>query len=97
MELLRAQDSPADMHGEAPSRARSLDRVRLVLSHGDPVEARSAYTGVRPRCGGPRGRYHAISVGPAVPDAACIIAALMAAYQIRYNVRPMPLWEFAIV
>jgi exopolysaccharide biosynthesis polyprenyl glycosylphosphotransferase len=36
-------------------------------------------------------------VGLAATDAACIVAALMAAYQIRYSVRPMPVRELAIV
>jgi exopolysaccharide biosynthesis polyprenyl glycosylphosphotransferase len=97
MALRRAQNSPADMHGEASPGARSLDRVRLVLSHGDPVKAESRGSGSRARLGGALGRYHTISVGLAATDAACIVAALLAAYQIRYSVRPMPLRELAIV
>jgi exopolysaccharide biosynthesis polyprenyl glycosylphosphotransferase len=95
MALRRAHNSPADMQEEAPSGARSPDRVRLVLPHGNPVEAGSR--GARARLGDALGRYHGISVGLAATDAACIVVALLAAYQIRYSVRPMPLREFAIV
>jgi exopolysaccharide biosynthesis polyprenyl glycosylphosphotransferase len=93
----RAQNSPADMHGEVPAGARSLDRVRLVLSHGDRPEVGSRGAGSRLWLGGALGRYRGISLGLAATDAACIVVALLVAYQIRYSVRPMPLRELAIV
>jgi exopolysaccharide biosynthesis polyprenyl glycosylphosphotransferase len=89
MALRRAQNSPADMHGAAPPSARGLDRAPLVLSHGGPAEA--------PFRGTARARYRAISVGLAATDAACIVVALVAAYQIRHSVRLMTLRELAIV
>jgi exopolysaccharide biosynthesis polyprenyl glycosylphosphotransferase len=82
MALQRLQNAPTDLPG--------------LLSHGDPAEARSRGLGPR-RLGGALGRYRAISVGLAATDAVCIVAALMAAYQLRYSVRPMPLRELAIV
>jgi exopolysaccharide biosynthesis polyprenyl glycosylphosphotransferase len=74
-----------------------MDRTRLVLSHSDPEEVGSRDRGSRARLGGALGRYRGISVGLAATDAACIAVALLAAYQIRYSVRPMPLRELAIV
>src|SRR5215204_6508434 len=53
--------------------------------------------GVLARAGGALRRYRAISMGLAVSDAACIVAALLAIYQARYSMRPMPVRELAVV
>jgi exopolysaccharide biosynthesis polyprenyl glycosylphosphotransferase len=42
-------------------------------------------------------RYHRISVGLAVSDAACIVIALVTAYLLRYSGRPMPAGEVAVI
>ncbi|HEU4397056.1 MAG TPA: sugar transferase [Actinomycetota bacterium] len=71
--------------------------MRLVLTHGDPAEAGSRGSGSRAAEAGALGRYHGISVGLAATDAACIVVALLAAYQIRYSMRLMPLRELVMV
>jgi exopolysaccharide biosynthesis polyprenyl glycosylphosphotransferase len=42
-------------------------------------------------------RYHRISVGLAVSDAACIMVALVTAYFLRYSGRPVPAGEVAVI
>jgi exopolysaccharide biosynthesis polyprenyl glycosylphosphotransferase len=42
-------------------------------------------------------RYHRISVGLAVSDAACIMVALVTAYFLRYSGRPVPAGEIAVI
>jgi exopolysaccharide biosynthesis polyprenyl glycosylphosphotransferase len=53
--------------------------------------------GLRPRVGDALRRYRTISMGLAVTDAACIVSALLAVYQARYSMRPMPVRELAVV
>jgi exopolysaccharide biosynthesis polyprenyl glycosylphosphotransferase len=53
--------------------------------------------GMLPRAGAALRRYRAISMGLAVSDAACIVTALIAIYQLRYSTRPMPARELAVV
>ena len=47
--------------------------------------------------GGTLRRYHRISVGLAASDAACVIAALVSSYYLRYSGRPMPAGEIAVI
>jgi hypothetical protein len=42
-------------------------------------------------------RYRRIAIGLALTDAGCILAVLIASYQVRYSMRPMPLAELAVV
>jgi exopolysaccharide biosynthesis polyprenyl glycosylphosphotransferase len=87
--------------GAMAARAAVADDLGLVPAHERPVDgstrAQSGATVLRPRTGGARRRYRTISMGLAVSDAVCIVAALMASYQMRYSTRPMPLAELAVV
>jgi exopolysaccharide biosynthesis polyprenyl glycosylphosphotransferase len=51
----------------------------------------------RPRIADALQRYRAISIGLALTDAACILAALILSYELGYSVRPMPARELAVV
>jgi exopolysaccharide biosynthesis polyprenyl glycosylphosphotransferase len=81
--------------GEGSPRPSGTDRQQLVMAN-----VSSAYLsgdGSRLRIGDRLRRYRAIAMGLAVTDAACIVAALMTSYQVRYSMRPMPMRELAIV
>jgi exopolysaccharide biosynthesis polyprenyl glycosylphosphotransferase len=84
-----------DARGEAPPRPLSTDLRQLVMASAGA--AKPDGNGSRPRIGDAARRYRAISIGLAVTDTACIVAALMIAYQLRYSVRPMPVRELAVV
>jgi exopolysaccharide biosynthesis polyprenyl glycosylphosphotransferase len=95
MAIESMQNLTADALGEAPPRPRSADPRRLFLAHG--ASAQPNGNGSRPRIGDALRRYQAISIGLAASDAACIVAALMISYQVRYSMRPMPVRELAVV
>jgi exopolysaccharide biosynthesis polyprenyl glycosylphosphotransferase len=62
-----------------------------------PDQARpGALVGEAP-IGGALRRYRAISRGLALSDALCLVVALLASYQYRYSMRPMPVAELAVV
>jgi exopolysaccharide biosynthesis polyprenyl glycosylphosphotransferase len=84
-----------DALGAAPPRPLVTDQLQLVLAHGGAAHPNG--NGSRPRIGDALRRYRAISMGLAATDAACIVAALMISYQVRYSVRPMPVQELAVV
>jgi exopolysaccharide biosynthesis polyprenyl glycosylphosphotransferase len=71
------------------------DEPQLVLARAGA--ARKDGGGLRPPAGDALRRYRQISMGLAVSDAACIVAALLLAYQIRYSTRPMPVRELVVV
>jgi exopolysaccharide biosynthesis polyprenyl glycosylphosphotransferase len=97
MALEPAQNSPTDAPEATSPGARSPDRVHLVPTHGSATEAHPQAAALGRRMGDALRRYRAISVGLAGTDAACIVAALIGSYQIRYSMRPMPFRELAIV
>ena len=51
----------------------------------------------RPHIGDTLRRYRTISMGLALTDAACILAALIVSYEVGYSVRPMPARQLAFV
>jgi exopolysaccharide biosynthesis polyprenyl glycosylphosphotransferase len=63
----------------------------------DVVNGQANGHGLLVRADGALRRYRAISMGLAVSDAACIVTALLAVYQVRYSMRPMPALELAVV
>jgi exopolysaccharide biosynthesis polyprenyl glycosylphosphotransferase len=79
----------------ASSSPPSADGPHVVLTPGGG--ASTSTSGSRPRIGDALRRYRTIAVGLAASDAACIIAALMISYQLRYSSRPMELRELALV
>jgi exopolysaccharide biosynthesis polyprenyl glycosylphosphotransferase len=79
-------------HDPGGTHAAVTDDLRLLPAHQRPDG-----TGWVPRAGGALRRYRAISVGVALSDALCVIAALMASYEVRYSTRPMPSAELAVV
>jgi exopolysaccharide biosynthesis polyprenyl glycosylphosphotransferase len=81
-------------NGQAPSQTSVADRLKLVLPYGGGT---SKGNGLHLRTGGAFRRYRAISMGIAVTDAACIVAALIVSYQLRYGGRPMLAPELAVV
>ena len=88
-------DLTTGTRGEASPRPSGTEREQLVMAN-----VSSAYLsgdGSRPHIGERLRRYRAIAVGLAATDAACIVAALMISYQVRYSMRPMPMRELAIV
>jgi exopolysaccharide biosynthesis polyprenyl glycosylphosphotransferase len=89
------QHPTTDALGEAPLRSRSADSLQFVPAHGGAAQPNG--NGSWPRIGNALRRYRAISLGLAASDAACIVAALMISYQIRYSMRPMPVRELAVV
>jgi exopolysaccharide biosynthesis polyprenyl glycosylphosphotransferase len=86
---------PADARGGAPTGLVDADQLRLVSTSG--AAAHPNGHGLRPHAGDALRRYRAISMGLAVTDAACLVAALIAIYQVRYSMRPMPVRELAVV
>jgi CoA-binding domain len=75
------------------------DRLQAVRA-GDDASAAPTPSGTTapvPGVGGALRRYRTIATGLALTDAACILVALMASYQVRYSMRPMPLAELAVV
>jgi exopolysaccharide biosynthesis polyprenyl glycosylphosphotransferase len=78
-------NQPAEARPGAPKSLANADELQLVSA------------GVRPRAGDALRRYRAIAISLAFSDAACIVAALIAIYQIRYSTRPMPARELAVV
>jgi exopolysaccharide biosynthesis polyprenyl glycosylphosphotransferase len=84
-----------DARGETPADLARSDELQLVLPRGGAAQANG--DGLRPRAGDALRRYRQISMGLAVSDAACIVAALLLVYQIRYSTRPMPVRELAVV
>jgi exopolysaccharide biosynthesis polyprenyl glycosylphosphotransferase len=95
------QHPPAYDPGGTPAHAAATDDLRLLPAHEGPVDAPALAqpdgNGPAPRTAGALQRYRAISIGVALSDALCVIAALMASYQVRYSTRPMPLAELAVV
>jgi exopolysaccharide biosynthesis polyprenyl glycosylphosphotransferase len=88
-------DLTTGTRGEASPRPSGTDREQLLMAN-----VSSAYLsgdGSRPHIGERLRRYRAIAMGLAATDAACIVAALMISYQVRYSMRPMPMRELAIV
>jgi exopolysaccharide biosynthesis polyprenyl glycosylphosphotransferase len=83
------------MLGEAPPRPQGTDQLQLVIARGGTAHAND--DGSPPRTGDALRRYRAISMGLAATDAACVLAALLIAYQIRYSMRPMPVRELVVV
>jgi exopolysaccharide biosynthesis polyprenyl glycosylphosphotransferase len=83
-ELVGASSSPPGTDGP---------HVVLAPGGGTPTST----SGSRPRIGAALRRYRAIAVGLAASDAACIVAALMISYHLRYSSRPMELRELALV
>src|SRR5215218_7821359 len=81
--------------GEALARPLGTEQLQLVMTRGAAAHPNGG--GLRPRVGDALRRYRAISMGLAVTDAACIVVALLAIYQIRYSMRPMPTRELAVV
>ena len=80
---------------ETPPRPQGTDQLQLVMARGGAAYPND--NGSPPRIGDALRRYRAISMGLAVTDAACILAALLIAYQIRYSMRPMPARELVVV
>jgi exopolysaccharide biosynthesis polyprenyl glycosylphosphotransferase len=95
MALEPMHDQTTDAFGKVLPRPVSTDQLRLVMAHRGTGQSNG--NGSRPRGGDALRRYRAISMGLAVTDAACIVAALMISYQMRYSVRPMPVQELAVV
>jgi exopolysaccharide biosynthesis polyprenyl glycosylphosphotransferase len=95
------QHPPAHDPGGARARAAFTDDLRVLPAHQGPVNAASRVwangTGPEPRTVGALQRYRTMSIGIAVSDALCVIAALVVSYQIRYSMRPMPVGELAVV
>jgi exopolysaccharide biosynthesis polyprenyl glycosylphosphotransferase len=81
--------------GEALARPLGTEQLQPVMARGAAAHPNGG--GLRPRVGDTLRRYRAISMGLAVTDAACIVAALLAIYQVRYSMRPMPTRELAVV
>jgi exopolysaccharide biosynthesis polyprenyl glycosylphosphotransferase len=81
--------------GEALARPLGTEQLQLLMARGAAAHPNGG--GLRPRVGDALRRYRAISMGLAVTDAACIVAALLAIYQVRYSTRPMPARELAVV
>jgi exopolysaccharide biosynthesis polyprenyl glycosylphosphotransferase len=84
-----------DARGETPADLTRSDELQLVLPRGGAAQNNG--DGLRPRAGDALRRYRQISMGLAVSDAACIVAALLLVYQVRYSTRPMPVRELAVV
>jgi exopolysaccharide biosynthesis polyprenyl glycosylphosphotransferase len=78
-----------------PQQPLSGDRLQLSSAHSHGADWNG--NGQRRRIGDTLRRYRAISMGLAATDAACIVAALTLAYQVRYSMRPMPPRELAVV
>jgi exopolysaccharide biosynthesis polyprenyl glycosylphosphotransferase len=76
--------------GLGPEGLAGRDDLELIRSRDGSVDGPA-------RAGDALRRYRTIAIGLAVTDAACILAALMTSYQVRYSMRPMPLAELAIV
>jgi exopolysaccharide biosynthesis polyprenyl glycosylphosphotransferase len=70
------------------------DEPQLILARAAAPEDGDS---LRSRVGEALRRYRQISMGLAVTDAACIVAALLLVYQIRYSTRPMPVRELVVV
>ena len=81
--------------GTTPPDLARLDELQLVLTPSDAAQTNG--DGLRRRAGDALRRYRQISMGLAVTDAACIVAALLLVYQVRYSARPMPLRELVVV
>jgi exopolysaccharide biosynthesis polyprenyl glycosylphosphotransferase len=81
--------------GEVLARPLGTEQLQLLMACGAAAHPNGG--GLRPRVGDALRRYRAISMGLAVTDAACIVAALLAIYQVRYSTRPMPARELAVV
>jgi exopolysaccharide biosynthesis polyprenyl glycosylphosphotransferase len=81
--------------------ATDRDDLRLLTAPDGPVDApdgaRPEGTTREPRTGGALRRYHTVAIGLALTDAVCILAALMASYEVRYSHRPMLSAELAVV
>jgi exopolysaccharide biosynthesis polyprenyl glycosylphosphotransferase len=83
------QNQMTDALQEAPAPHLVVAPANATRSDGQPL---------RPGIGDALRWYRTISVGLAVTDAACILAALLVSYQVRYSTtRPMPLRELAVV
>jgi exopolysaccharide biosynthesis polyprenyl glycosylphosphotransferase len=80
---------------ELPPRRLGRNQPQLVLARGRA--ARSNGNGAQPGRSKVLRRYRATSMGLAVTDAFCIVAALMISYQLRYSTRPMPVRELVVV
>jgi exopolysaccharide biosynthesis polyprenyl glycosylphosphotransferase len=81
---------PSQENGYRRQSSAAANRPRLYRAS----EAASA--AAEPDSGALR-RYHRISVGLAVSDAACIVVALVTAYFLRYSGRPMSAAEIAVI
>ena len=80
---------------EVPPRRLGTDQSQLVLARGRAVRWNG--DSAQPGMSEVLRRYRAISMGLAVTDAFCIVAALMISYQLRYSTRPMPVRELVVV
>src|SRR5215211_8864106 len=74
-----------DALGEARPGPLGAEQLQLLMARGAATHPNGG--GLRPRVGDALRRYRAISMGLAVTDAACIVAALLAIYQARYSMR----------
>jgi exopolysaccharide biosynthesis polyprenyl glycosylphosphotransferase len=83
--------------GGRPTGAPAADRLQAVRARDQSAPAPSGAIVPAPGAGDALQRYRSIAIGLALTDAACILAALMASYQLRYSTRPMPLAELAVV
>jgi hypothetical protein len=73
------------------------DGLQAVRAREESASAPSGAIVPAPGAGEALQRYRRIAIGLALTDAGCILAALMASYQVRYSMRPMPLAELAVV
>jgi exopolysaccharide biosynthesis polyprenyl glycosylphosphotransferase len=87
----RTTDEPPEALMSRPS----AGNLQILMAPGGAAPSNG--DGSRPRMGAALRRYRTISIGLAATDAACIVAALMIAYYIRYSMRPMPVRELAVV
>jgi exopolysaccharide biosynthesis polyprenyl glycosylphosphotransferase len=72
-----------------------VDEPQAVLARA--AAAPEDGDGLRSRARDALRRYQQLSMGLAVTDAACIVAALLLTYQVRYSTRPMPVRELVVV
>jgi exopolysaccharide biosynthesis polyprenyl glycosylphosphotransferase len=84
-----------------PARTASDDSItqelRVAVRWTAQTRRQARATGERPRSGGALRRYRAIARWLAVSDAACILAALLGAYAVRYPDRHLPGGELAAI
>jgi exopolysaccharide biosynthesis polyprenyl glycosylphosphotransferase len=80
-----------------PTGVPAGERLQAVHARDESAPDLSGATAPVAGAGDALRRYRTIAIGLALTDAACILVALMASYQMRYSTRPMPLAELAVV